>query len=96
MNHQQGFVVGVSSGGLPAEASSDHGFVGDHGDLVMELVAILNAAIRYSIGLSLDARSQIFESQSGVPAFHPHERFFHPHTLGLALYFLGRLRSSKS
>ena len=39
MDHQQGFVVGVSSRGRPVEGSCDHGFVVDHGELVMQLVA---------------------------------------------------------
>ena len=39
MNDQQGFVVGVSSGGRPVEAPRDHCFVVDHGELVVELVA---------------------------------------------------------
>ena len=39
MDHQQGFVIGVSSRGRPVEGSRDHGFVIDHGELVVELVA---------------------------------------------------------
>ena len=39
MDHQQGFVVGVSSGGAPIEAPSDHCFVVDHGELVVQFVA---------------------------------------------------------
>ena len=39
MNDQQGFVVGVSSRGRPVEGSCDHGFVIDHGELVVQLVA---------------------------------------------------------
>ena len=39
MNDQQGFVVGVSSRGRPVEGSCDHGFVIDHGEFVMQLVA---------------------------------------------------------
>ena len=38
MNDQQGFVVGVSSGGRPVEAPRDHCFVVDHGELVMQLL----------------------------------------------------------
>ena len=38
MDHQQGFVVGVSSGGRPIEGSRDHRFVVDHGELVMQLL----------------------------------------------------------
>ena len=38
MDDQQGFVVGVSSGGRPIETASDHCFVVDHGELVMQLV----------------------------------------------------------
>ena len=34
MDDQQGFVVGVSSGGRPIEAPRDHCFVVDHGELV--------------------------------------------------------------
>ena len=39
MDHQQGFIVGVSSRGRPIEGSCDHFFVVDHGELVMQLVA---------------------------------------------------------
>ena len=39
MDNQQRFIVGVSSGGRPIETASDHGFVVDHGELVMEFVA---------------------------------------------------------
>ena len=39
MNHQQGFVIGVSGGGAPVEAACDHSFVVDYGELVMQLVA---------------------------------------------------------
>ena len=39
MDCQQGFVVGVGSRGAPIEAPSDHGFVVDHGELVMQLVS---------------------------------------------------------
>ena len=35
MDDQQGFVVGVSSGGRPIEAPRDHCFVVDHGELVV-------------------------------------------------------------
>ena len=39
MDHQQGFVVGVSSRGRPVEASCNDCFLVDHGELVMQLVA---------------------------------------------------------
>ena len=39
MDDQQGFVVGVSSGGRPIEAPRDYCFVVDHGELVVEFVA---------------------------------------------------------
>ena len=39
MDHQQRFVVGVSSGGRPIETASDHCFVVDHRELVVEFVA---------------------------------------------------------
>ena len=39
MDDQQGFVVGVSSGGRPIEAPRDHCFVVDHGKFVVEFVA---------------------------------------------------------
>ena len=38
MDHQQGFVVGMSGGGRPVEAPSDHCFVVDHSELVMDIV----------------------------------------------------------
>ena len=40
MDHQQRFVVGVGSRGAPVETACDHGFVVDHGELVMEFVAM--------------------------------------------------------
>ena len=39
MEHQPGFIVGVSSRVRPIEAPSEHGFVVDHGELVVQLVA---------------------------------------------------------
>ena len=39
MDHQQGFVVGVSSRGRPIEGTSDHRFVIDYRELVVQLVA---------------------------------------------------------
>ena len=39
MDNQQRFIVGVSSGGRPVEAARDVGFVVDHGELVVQLVA---------------------------------------------------------
>ena len=39
MNDEQGFVVGVCSRGRPVEGSCDHGFVIDHGELVVQFVA---------------------------------------------------------
>jgi len=39
VDDQQGFVVGVSSGGRPIEAPRDHCFVADHGKFVVEFVA---------------------------------------------------------
>ena len=39
MDDQQGFVVGVCRRGRPVEGSGDHGFVIDHGEFVVELVA---------------------------------------------------------
>ena len=38
MDHQQGFVVGVSSGGRPIERTCDNRFVIDHGELVVQPV----------------------------------------------------------
>ena len=43
MNHQQGFVVGVSSGGRPIEAPRDNCFDVDHGELVVQLVSTRKA-----------------------------------------------------
>ena len=40
MDHQQGFIVGVGSRGAPVERSRDHGFVIDHGELVMDILEI--------------------------------------------------------
>ena len=38
VDHQQGFVVGVSSGRRPVEAPRDHCFVVDHGELVVQVL----------------------------------------------------------
>ena len=35
MDHEQGFVVGVSSRGRPVETASDYCFVVDYGELVV-------------------------------------------------------------
>ena len=43
MDCQQGFIVGVSGRGRPIEGTSDHSFVVDHGELVMELVTARKA-----------------------------------------------------
>ena len=43
MEHQQGSVVRVGSGGGPVERSSDHFPVIDHGEPVVEFVATLEA-----------------------------------------------------
>ena len=40
MDHQQGFVVGVGCGWAPVEGSCDHGFVIDHGELVIDILEI--------------------------------------------------------
>ena len=47
MDHQQGFIVGVSGRGGPIEAPSDHRFVVDHGELVVEPVAAGEAGFAY-------------------------------------------------
>ena len=39
MDHQQGFVVGVSRRGRPIEGSSNHSLVVDYSELVVEFVA---------------------------------------------------------
>jgi len=39
VDHQQGFIVGVCCRRRPVEGSCDHGFVIDHGELVVQLVA---------------------------------------------------------
>ena len=44
MNHQQCFVVGVSSRGTPIEGSRDHFAVVDHGELVMDILEMLLSA----------------------------------------------------
>ena len=40
MDDQQGFIVGVSSRGRPVEGPFDHGFVVDHGELVIDILGI--------------------------------------------------------
>ena len=40
MDHQQGFVVGVCCGRRPVETASDHYFVVDHSELVIDLLGI--------------------------------------------------------
>ena len=49
MDHQQGFVIGVSSRGRPVEGSCDHSFVIDHSELVVQLVAAGEARCADSI-----------------------------------------------
>ncbi len=44
MDDQQGFVVGVSSGGRPIEAPRDHCFVVDHGKFVIDILEICLSA----------------------------------------------------
>ena len=39
MDHQQGFIVGVGSGGRPVEAPCDHGLAIVYSELVVQLVA---------------------------------------------------------
>ena len=39
MDCQQGFVVGVSSGGRPIDGTSDHSFVVDDGEIMVQLVS---------------------------------------------------------
>ena len=39
MNHQQGLIGGVGRRWAPVEAACDHGFVVDHGEFVVQLVA---------------------------------------------------------
>ena len=38
MDCQQGFIVGVSGRGRPIEGTSDHSFVVDHGELVIDIL----------------------------------------------------------
>jgi len=55
VDHQQGFVVGVSGRGAPIEGSRDHRAVVDHGEFVMRLVATSEARGRLpliSMGLT--------------------------------------------
>ena len=40
MDHQQCLIVGVCSRGRPIEGSCDHGFVVDHGELVIDELEI--------------------------------------------------------
>ena len=44
MDHQQGFVVGMSRRGRPVEAARDHGFVVDDGELVMDILEMCLSA----------------------------------------------------
>ena len=41
VDHQQCLIVGVCSRGRPIEGSCDHGFVIDHGELVIEILCIV-------------------------------------------------------
>ena len=43
MDNQQRFIVGVSSGGRPIETASDHGFVVDYSELVIDILEIAMA-----------------------------------------------------
>ena len=49
MDHQQGFIVCVGGGGRTVEGSSDHFFVVDHSELVMQLVAAGEAGSSYGL-----------------------------------------------
>ena len=44
MDHEQGFVVCVSSRGRPVETASDYCFVVDYGELVVELLEMALSA----------------------------------------------------
>ena len=65
MDDQQGFIVGVSSRGRPVEGPFDHGFVVDHGELVMQLVAVgepNNYWLHYCArGVSHHTKTEVFK-----------------------------------
>ena len=67
MDHQKGFVVGVRSRGGPVEAPRDHGFVVDHGELVMELVTESEARNAHALLLQWLGRNY-----SGIFWIFPH------------------------
>ena len=52
MDHQQGFVVGVCCGRRPVETASDHYFVVDHSELVIDIleISLLMAGFRSAEG----------------------------------------------
>ena len=44
VDHQQGFIVGMSSGGGPIEGTSDHRFVIDYRELVIDILEMCLSA----------------------------------------------------
>jgi len=65
MDHQQGFVIGVCRREAPIEAPSDHGFVVDHGELVLEFIAVgepNNYWLHYCArGVSHHTKTEVFK-----------------------------------
>ena len=60
MDHHQGFVIGVSSGGRPVEGSCDHFLVVDHGELVVDILekclSALNLRDAHAAPATVEAR----------------------------------------
>ena len=65
MDHQQGFVVGVCSRGRPVERTCDHSFVVDHGELLLEFIAVgepNNYCLHYCArGVSHHTKTEVFK-----------------------------------
>ena len=49
MDYQQGFIIGVGGSGRPVEAARDDCFVVDHGELMVQLVAMGQARGAYTL-----------------------------------------------
>ena len=70
VDHQQGFVIGMSGRGRPIEWASDHGFVIDHVELVMQLVA--TNKMRFADSLQSCRKWSVFGFQHPVTIGHQH------------------------
>ena len=70
MDHQQGFIVGVSSRGRPIEGSSNHFFVVDHSELVMQLVAAGEARGSHALEAFVEGLIVLFKFSVAIRQSH--------------------------